>query len=380
MMLAIFIFCFSMLVYVFFGYPFVLYCLSLFLHKKPKICDSLPTVSLIISAYNEQNIIAEKLKNSLSLDYPPDKLEIIVASESTDWTNRIVEQFAGRGVVLRAFDDRQGKAATLYRTVPYARGEIIIFSDANAMYEPDAVKKLVRNFGDPRIGCVSGLLRYFDVNAGLTGRGEGLYWKYETFIKKIESSIFSLLGANGSIFAVRKHLYLPMAYDRGDDFELPIRVALNGEGVILESQAVSLEKSCERPAEEFGRKVRIIAWNMKSCLLLMKECLSKGRVLLFFQLMSHKLLRWIFPLFVLGLLFSNLFLDGSFFRTLLILQLLFYSSGLMVYVMEAAGFRMPRLFLVPYYFCLMCLSTLNGVWLLFFCRQKSVWKKVRLNG
>jgi biofilm PGA synthesis N-glycosyltransferase PgaC len=380
MMLTVFIFCISMLVYVFLGYPFVIYCLSLFIRKKPAMSDLLPTVSLIISAYNEQNIIAEKLENSLSLDYPPDKLEIIVASESTDRTNQIVEQFAGRGVVLFAFDGRQGKTATLYRTVPRAKGEIIVFSDANAMYGSDALKMLVRNFGDPRIGCVSGRLQYFNADAGLTGRGEGLYWNYEMVIKKIESSIFSLLGANGSIFAVRKHLYSPIAYDRGDDFELPVRVALNGSGVILESEAVSHEKSCERPAEEFGRKVRIIAWNMKSCLLLLKECLLKRKALLFFQLMSHKLLRWLFPLFVLGLFFSNIFLEGAFFRTLLILQLLFYLSGLMVYVLEVAGVRTPRFFLVPYYFCLMCLSTIKGLCLLFLGQQKSVWKKVRLNG
>lgn len=379
-MILIFVLCFSLLVYVFFGYPIVLWCLSLFLRKKPVTTDSLLTVSMIISAYNEQNVIADKLNNSLSLDYPSDKLEIIVASESTDQTNQIVRQFTSKRVVLYAFENRRGKAATLFRTVPRAKGEIIVFSDANAMYEPDAVRKLVRNFSDQRIGCVSGRLRYFNLNGSSTGSGEGFYWNYEMALKKLESSIFSLLGANGSIFAIRKHLYSPMAYDRGDDFELPIRVALNGFGVVLEPEAISREKSCERPKEEFRRKVRIITWNMKSCLLLLRECFLKKNALLFFQLVSHKLLRWLFPVFALGLLVSNVFLDGAFFRTLLLLQMLFYLSGFAGYLLDVAGVKVPKSFLVPYYFCLVHLSALEGLRLLLVSGQKSVWEKVRVNG
>jgi cellulose synthase/poly-beta-1,6-N-acetylglucosamine synthase-like glycosyltransferase len=334
---------------------------------------------MIISAYNEQNVIADKLNNSLSLDYPSDKLEIIVASESTDQTNQIIRQFTGKQIVLDAFGNRQGKAATLFRTVPQAKGEIIVFSDANAMYEPDAIRKLVRNFGDRRIGCVSGQLRYFNPNDSSTGSGEGLYWNYEMALKKLESSLFSLLGANGSIFAIRKHLYAPMAYDRGDDFELSVRVALNGYGVVLELQAVSREKSCDRPKDEFKRKVRIVAWNMRSGLLLMKECLLRKRILLLFQIISHKFLRWLFPFFAFGLLVSNFFLTGTFFRTILLLQILFYSTGLIANLLDITGVRVPRLFMVPYYFCLIFLSALEGMRRLLFARQKTVWEKVRVN-
>jgi len=243
----------GVLVYTFLGYPAVLWALSLLAGKRVAKGQMRPKVSLIISAYNEQSIIAEKIENCLAIDYPKEKLDIIVASESTDRTNEIVQRYAPQGIVLHAYRGRAGKAATLFRTVPKATGEIIVFSDANAMYEPDAIRKLVRNFNDERIGCVSGQLKYFNPDQSNSGTGELAYWKYEMAIKKLESRFFSLLGANGSIFAIRKELYFPIAEDRGDDFELPIRIRLNGRGVVLEPEAVSWERSSATADEEFTR-------------------------------------------------------------------------------------------------------------------------------
>lgn len=376
-MLTVFIICLSVPAYVFIGYPLILWSLSLLRGKSPVKKDIYPKVSLIISAYNEEKVIAEKLQNSLVLDYPKDKLEIIVASEAIDKTNEIVEHFRNQGVILYGYEQRDDKAATLFKTAPKTKGQIIAFSDANAMYEKDAIKKLVRNFNDERIGCVSGQLKYLNPNNTSTSIGEGLYWKYEIGLKKLESRLFSLLGANGSIFAIRKELYSPMSYDRGDDFELPIRVTQNGHGAVLEPEAISWEKGSDVAQEEFKRKERIIAWNMKSCLLLLKECFSKKRYLLVFQLISHKFLRWLFPIFAMGLLISNIFLLGLFYRILLILQILFYITGGIGYLLDTKKIKVPKLFLVPYYVCLIHCGAVCGMRLLLFSEQKTTWEKVR---
>lgn len=376
--MAIFFFVFaSLLVYTFLGYPVILWLLSLLIGKNPDKADIFPTVSLIVSAYNEESIIKEKILNCLELDYPKDKLEIIVASESNDKTNNIVKEYQLSGIVLHSFPGRQGKASTLFRTVPKANGEIIVFSDANAIYKKDAIKKLVRNFNDSRIGCVSGQLKYSNPDKSASGSGEGLYWKYEMRLKKLESRVFSLLGANGSIFAIRKKLYLPMTQERGDDFELPIRIRQQEYGVVLEPQAVSWEKSTSTAKEEFNRKVRIIAWNMKSCSLLIVECLRKKKVALVFQLVSHKFLRWLFPIFAMGMLVTNIFLAGLFFRVLLLAQVFFYVSAFIGYVLDMKRAKVPRILIVPYYFCLIHVAAIAGMYRLMCGGQKTVWQKVR---
>ena len=376
-MLPVFIICLSLLVYMFLGYPVILWGLSLFAKKTVVKGDIFPEVSLIVAAYNEAEVIREKIENSLELDYPKEKLEIIIASEATDKTDKIVMEYEEQGVVLSAYPGRKGKAATLFRTVPKAIGQIIVFSDANAMYDKNAIKNLVRNFNDERIGCVSGQLKYLNPDNTSVGSGEGIYWKYEMGLKNLESRLFSLLGANGSIFAIRKELYFPIAPDRGDDFELPIKISQNGYGVVLEPEAISWENSSSTSNEEFKRKVRIIAWNMKSCLLLLRECFFKKKTLLVFQLISHKFLRWLFPIFAMGLLVTNIFLVETFFRILLVMQVLFYTAAGFGYVIDVRGNKVPRLLIVPYYFCLIHGAAIAGLYHLICSDQKTVWGKVR---
>lgn len=189
--------------------------------------------------------------------------------------------------------------------------------------------------------------------------------------------MFSLLGANGSIFAIRKELYFPVAQDRGDDFELPIRISQKGYGVVLEPQAISWEKNSSTANEEFKRKVRIIAWNMKSCLLLLKECFLQKKVLLVFQLISHKFLRWLFPIFAMGILVINIFLPGIFFRTLLSIQVLFYTCAVIGYGLDMKRSKVPRMLIVPYYFCLINCAAIVGLYRLVCGGQKTTWQKVR---
>jgi cellulose synthase/poly-beta-1,6-N-acetylglucosamine synthase-like glycosyltransferase len=376
-MLIVFIICAGVPVYVFLGYPFILCILAILTGKSPLKDDIYPTVSLIISTYNEEKIIAKKLENALALDYPKDKLEIVVASESVDKTNEVVKQFDSQNVVLYEYAQREGKAATLFKTVPKAKSEIIVFSDANAMYEKEAIKKLVRNFNDKRIGCVSGQLKYLNPNINSSGIAESLYWKYEMGLKKLESRLFSLLGANGSIFAIRKELYLPVSKECGDDFELPIMINQKGYGVVLEPDAVSWEMCSNTVREEFERKVRIIAWNTMSCLILLKKSLTGRKWLLVFQLISHKLLRWLIPIFAMGLLVSNVFLPGLFFRIVLVLQTFFYTAASISCMLDKMEIKLSKPLLLPYYVCVIYCASIIGLYRLICHKQKTVWKKVR---
>jgi len=339
--------------------------------------DSCPFVSLIISAYNEGDVIEKKLINSLELDYPEEKMEIIVVSESTDSTNAIVRSYADKGIKLFSFEGRKGKAATLFRCVPSANGEIIVFSDANALYRNDAIRKLVRNYNDPRIGCVSGKLVYCATNLSAVGKGEGMYWRYENLVKELESSLFSLLGANGSIFSLRKQLYSPISQDRGDDFELPVMVAQKGYGVVLEKEAISWENASESTIQEFNRKVRIASWNMGAALLMLKSCMGKNKWFLSFQLISHKLLRWFVPLFLIVLFTCNLFIHQHFYRFFLFTQVLFYALALGGFYLDHKKMDVPKIINIAYFFCVVNFAALVGIKV--FCSQKqgALWEKLR---
>jgi len=367
-----------LILYCYFGYPLVLFILGIFFRKKPKKEEIFPTVSLIIPAYNEEKVIQKKIENSLELDYPKDKLEIVVASESNDKTNEIVKNYEKNGVKLFAYSGREGKQYTIYRTIPYCKGEIIVLTDANGIFKKDALKKLVRNFADKRIGCVSGLLKYVNVLNGSFGESEGIYWKYETLIKKLESNLFSLLGANGSIYALRKELYQPISPYRGDDFDLPIRVILQGYGVILEPEAISKEEIYLTSLANFKRKVVIAGWHFRGALILLKESIKKFKPVLFFELISHKILRWLIGYFLIFIFLVNLFLlKNPFYLLLFILQLIFYSLAFLGYLTKKKGKVPNKLVNLIYYFCLVNLAAIIGVARGILGKQKPIWEKVR---
>jgi len=368
-----------LIAYSYLGYPVILMILGFRKGKKVSKGEITPTASLLILAYNEEKIIRKKIENSLDLDYPRDKLEVVVASESTDATNEIVREYAEQEITLYSFKGREGKQATIYRVTPLLKGEIVIFSDANALYQRDAITKLVRNFNDPRVGCVSGELKYVNSQEVSIGKTEGLYWKYEVFTKKLESRIGSVLGANGSIYAIRKKLYTPISKHRGDDFEIPIKIAQKGYKVVFEPEAISFEKVSTRTREEFKRKVRIIAWVWKSALILLKDSVKSFDGLLIFQLISHKLLRWLVPMFLALLFISNVFLASSFFYgTLLLVQLGFYLLGFLGYIEDKRGRKLNKIIGVVYYFCMVNLAAFLGFHKFVFKRQGNIWEKVRI--
>lgn len=377
-MLILFAISLAVLAYIFIGYPLILALLSGLLAKPVRRQDITPEVSLIISAYNEQDVIREKLENTLALDYPREKLEVIVASEATDGTNDIVRQYADRGILLYDYENREGKAATLFRTVPRARGEILVFSDANALYQHDAIRKLVRNFADPRVGCVSGRLTYVNPGESAIGRGETAYWEFEFLLKGMLSRMMKLSGGvNGSIFAIRKSLYRPIDRFRGDDFELSNRIQIAGHGVILEPEALSFEEASATSRQEFRRKVRLASWNLQSTLILMREALAARAFLTAFILFSHRFLRYTTPLWLAALFVSNLFLLEGALARVFALQALFYLMAAAGFVLEKRRLPVKTFFLLPFYFCMV-----NGAALLALMKNIThktdvLWEKAR---
>ena len=279
------------------GYPIFLALAGPLRRQRRRLDDTQPTVSLIIAAYNEERCLARKLDNTLALDYPREHLEIIVASDgSTDRTAEIAQSFSDRGVRLRDFS-RSGKTGVQNHAVRTAKGEILVFSDANGFYRPDAIRKLVRNFADPAVACVSGQLVY-TADRQSAGDCERSYWHYEKFMKRRESDLSSLVGANGSIYAVRRADYVEIDNDLISDLVEPLALVQCMRRVVYEPEAVSVEEASTAYTVEFRRKVRILTRSMKG-LLHMRALLNPFRYGIFsFQLLMHKVLRYLVPYFL----------------------------------------------------------------------------------
>jgi cellulose synthase/poly-beta-1,6-N-acetylglucosamine synthase-like glycosyltransferase len=380
---AIFWFALGAMGYVCVGYSLLLFMLSNLVRRRPvPRTVPLPSVSLIVSAYNEEKIIGEKIDNCLSLNYPQDKLEIIVVSDaSTDQTDMIIDRYTGDGVVLKRMPTRSGKTAGLNAAVPLAKGDIIVFSDANALYAPDAIQKLVRNFADPSIGCVTGDSRYIHLESSYVGSSENTYWDYERSLKMRESALGSMVGADGAIFAIRRHLYFPLRAEDINDFVIPLQIVSQGYRCIFEPEAVCYENAVVHFEEEFRRKVRVVnrSWNG---LFRVKELLNPMRYGWFaIQLISHKLLRWLTPLF-LGLLLVSSFLLSPLhwiYAGLAMGQAGFYALACLGGVLKRRHLH-NRWLSFPYYFLLMNIASLVGVYKYLRGEKINIWEPERQGG
>ena len=357
----------GLIAYAYAGYPLLIMALSATARPRPapRILDEAdwPSVSILIPAYNEERIIAAKIENALRADYPAGKKEIIVASESDDGTDAIAARYEGRGVRVLPSGTRRGKVANLNRAVPHATGEILVLTDANAMFSPDALRMLVRHFADPRVGSVSGRLAYGRAGEASSAYGEETYWDFEMMMKRASSRLGSLPGANGSLFALRRGLHRPMSETRGDDFELPIRVILQGYDSILEPEAVSEEEPSSRYLDEYRRKVRIINHMVVSALMLLHEAWAGRRWLIAFQLVSHKLNRWAVPFWLVALLPISLYLwpRGIVYQVAVAAQVLFYLLALAGFLAQTLGSGAPRLLALPLYFVVVNSAAFAGV-------------------
>lgn len=290
-------------IYSYFIYPLSLFILTKVFRNSWTKENIRPTISIIVSAYNEEAVIEEKIRNTLALKYPQELLEVIVSSDgSTDRTNEIVTGIKDSRIVLRAFE-RLGKTACLNRVVPEARGEIVLFTDANSMFPEDLLIKLVKNFAGPDIGMVTGWTKYTVPETGKDATG--IYSKLEKWTKHWESLISSCVGADGAIFAVRKFLYQPLCEQDINDFVIPLHVIKQGKRVIMDTEVFCFEEPSKGAQKAYDRQVRITTRTLGA----IRRNLVFLNTFMFgsfsFFLLSHKVIRMLMPFFFVGTLVTN---------------------------------------------------------------------------
>jgi len=375
--------CLGLTAYTYFGYPLVLSLWAGFKRADPGgpveagAESGRPRVSLIIPAYNEERVIARKIQNSLELDYPSDRLEIVVVSDgSSDATERAAREAAGERIRLVFREDHQGKTACLNAVLPGLTGQIVVFTDANAFFLRDALTRLVSHFRNPSVGCVMGELQYRNEGSLNAVLGEGLYWRYENFIKERESRLGSTIVGNGAIYALRRSLCLPLPLEVEADVANPLLALRAGYRVIFDRGARCWERAAGTVREEFGRKTRIITNQLATYLYGFRQLapLPAGAL---FQIFSHKLLRWLVPFFLGGIALANAAAsDGSLaWGWGLGMQGAFYSMALAGWALEARGRAVPKALFVPYYFCAVNAASVKGMLDFVLGRRRVVWEK-----
>jgi poly-beta-1,6-N-acetyl-D-glucosamine synthase len=392
MIALLFWLCVGGVFYAYVGYPLVLTALAS-LRKRPggSYPPHTPGVTLVIAAYNEQEVIAAKLENSMASGYPLGLLQIIVAADgSDDGTAGIVESFADRGVELSYSPERKGKSDAINRAMGRATGEIVVFSDANNLYEPQTLSKLVAPFSDPSVGAVSGakVIRSGD---GRLGEAEGIYWKYESFIKRQETRLGCCTAVAGEVLAVRRELVEPIpASVINDDFYLAMRVLRRGFGIVYEPGARSTERVSPTPRDESLRRARIVAGRYQA-MLMAPWCLPWGRPVIVWQVLSHKFARPLVPLCMAGALAANLVavvnpvpaggyalwrLAMPYNWLMLGAQTLFYLTAMLGrYVKGPSGVR--RLAYIPTYLVNSNVAAVIGLFRFVTGRQSPLWRRVR---
>lgn len=350
--------------YVYAGYPLLLWTLvAMRGRRRVAVAPIEPDVTFIISAYNEEAVIGEKLVNTLAIDYPRNRIEVIVVSDcSSDRTDALVSARAPDGVRLIRLPRRMGKTAGVNLAVASAKGEFLVFSDANAMYRRDAIRHLVANFADPEVGCVTGESRYSDPARSTVSTQENFYWKYERLIKILESDLGSMVGSDGAILALRRALFEPLAVTDLNDLVIPLRVVARGFRVVYERRAICDEPGTLEYQEEFRRKVRIVNRSVFA-LRQFPSLLNPTRAGVFaVQLFSHKVLRWSVGL-ALGVLLVSSAAAGSIDRRwvpLLWAQIGFYSLAGAGALFPGLRRRAGPVLTLPYYFCLVNAAALIG--------------------
>ena len=367
------------LAYTYVGYPLLLLILSRIRGHKVLTASCTPSITIIITAYNEERDLAAKLNNTLELDYPKDKLEIIVASDcSSDATDRIATSYADRGVRLHRQTQCLGKTAAQNAAVELANGEVILFSDATTLYRPDVLKTMVRNFADPSIGCVAGQLIYVDPSNSGVGHGAVSYWSYEVFLKQHESQVRSLIGVSGCLYAVRRSAYVPLYHEACSDFIIATKMVEQGLRAVYEPAAICEEQTNRRADKEFAMRVRVITqtyndlWRHRH----MMNPLRGGIYAV--ELLSHKVMRYMVPVFLLLILISSLLLatSSTFYFAVFLAQIVCYVFALGGYLLERLGVR-AKLLALPHYFLLANLAATVAFYKFLRGERYARWEPIR---
>lgn len=367
------------LAYVYVGYPVLVFAASKLFPKKVVRSDIEPTVTVLITAFNEEASIERKIENTLALEYPKEKLEILVASDgSTDSTDEIVRGFASRGVKLFRQEGRVGKTETQNNAVKRATGEIVLFSDATTHYEADVLRKVLPAFADETVGCVAGRLVYVDGVGTGVGSGAKGYWNYETFIKQSESDTCSLIGASGCLYAVRRGAYRDMYREACSDFLICTVLYRQGLRSVFEPSAVCFEDTNSKTHDEMRMRVRVITqtytdlWRNADMLNPFKSGFYAV------QLLSHKVLRYAVPIMLAGAFASSaaLAFGSQFFSIILTLQVLFYLGALSGWMLERLGLR-AHLLVIPLYFVLANLASVIAFYRFVRGERFATWEPIR---
>ncbi|WP_231427175.1 glycosyltransferase family 2 protein [Pedobacter sp. Leaf250] len=384
-MIVLFWMALAIVFYTFLGYGMVLYTLTrikrLFVKSKvfmqPK---QLPKVTLLVAAWNEEDLIVEKIKNTLLLDYPSALFQIIFITDGS--TDRTLERILPyKEITSLNNGDRNGKMAAIKRAMPYVEGEIIIFSDANTFLNREAVKQLVKHYQNEKVGAVAGEKRILvEKQADASSAGEGFYWKYESKLKTWDYELYSNVGAAGELFSIRASLYQPVESDTIiDDHMIAMRIAEQGYIIAYEPNAYASETASANTKEELKRKIRIAAGGIQSILRLKKAANPFRNPLLTFQYISHRVLRWTITPFMLIVAFIlNIFIVAGnhpkIYTILLLGQILFYVCSYIGLLFEQKNIKIKSFF-VPYYFCVMNYAVIAGLFRYINKNQSAAWER-----
>ncbi len=379
--------------YAYMGYGILLYLMvkikrSFGLEKKIQNKEDYePEVTLFVAAYNEKEYVDQKVQNSLELDYPNEKIkQVWITDGSDDGTPELLKKYKDKGVEVYHKPERGGKIGAINRGMQFVKTPIVIFSDGNTMLGKKSIKKIVDLFKNEKVGCVSGEKRIYDKEKDTAAGTEGIYWKYESTLKKWDAELYSVVGAAGELFAIRTELFEEVEKDTLlDDFIISLRIAMKGYTIQYDPEAYAVETSSETVSEELKRKIRISAGGLQSIYRLRKLLNIFKYGVLSFQYISHRVLRWtLAPLSLPVILIINLVISlkigifnfTSIYTWLFWLQVLFYITALMGWYLENREIKIKVLF-VPYYFFIMNLSVYLGIRRLIKGKQTVQWERAK---
>lgn len=373
--------------YTYLGYGIVLYILvriKRIFKGQRKVSvnwDALPELTLLVAVYNEADLLDEKIANTLSLKYPAGKLHMLFITDgSSDASPEIIKKYPS--IKLMHSPERNGKIHAIHRAMDEVHTEVVVFTDANTFLNEDALVNIARHYADATVGAVSGEKRVRVEDVSDATAGEGFYWKYESALKKWDSELYSVVGAAGELFSVRRSLYAPVHADTIlDDFMISMLIAAKGYRIVYEPAAYATESSSENIKEELKRKIRIAAGGIQSIARLPQLLNPFAFPLLSFQYISHRVLRWtVTPFFMILAFMLNTAIVGNgggiLYLLILFCQTLFYGMAFLGWLTRQWKIKV-KIFFIPYYFCVMNYAVFAGILRYFGKKQSAVWEKAK---